>query len=136
MTTAASAQQYLAEFLSDHAGRRLAHYNPNDQPIEALPVIYGFNNGGSDDWFHAQLIAQDGTALGSHICSHEGYMAADLGVLEGTRPDRHEGFRMHYPSGYRMEFIRGADVSNHAALKEAFRLNREMGERAKTDVQP
>jgi hypothetical protein len=50
-------------------------------------------------------------------------MPHDLGILEGTRPDRHETFRKHYPDGYRMEFVPYAEVEAHAGLKEAFRLN-------------
>jgi hypothetical protein len=86
-------------------------------------VIYGFNNGGSAGLLSAVLIAEDGTTLGGHACSAEGYMPYDLGVIEGSRPDRHETFRAHYPEGYRMEFVPYADVAGHAALKEAFRLN-------------
>ena len=49
-------------------------YNPNNKPIEELPIIFGFNNGGSKEWLYAELIAEDGTPLGAHICSHENYM--------------------------------------------------------------
>jgi len=104
---------------------KFAVFNPKNLPVDSLPVIYGFNNGGSPSWLSGVLIAQDGTCLGSHICSHEGFMPGDLGVLEGSRPDRHEGFAKHYPDGYRMEFVRGADVRAHTGLLEAFRLNQE-----------
>lgn len=77
-------------------------YNPNDRPVEELPVIYGFNNGGSPGWYQGVLLAEDGTCLGGHVCSHESFMPGDLGVLEGSRNDRHEHFRQHYPDGYRM----------------------------------
>jgi hypothetical protein len=87
-----------------------------------LPVIYGFNNGGSPGWYLACLIAQDGTALGSHMCSDPCYMPHDLGILEGSRDDRHEGFRKHYPDGYRMEFVDG-DPRDHAGLMAAYQLN-------------
>jgi len=114
--------------LHEVEGRGWAIYNPNNLPVEDLPVIYGFNNGGSPGWFFAQLLAQDGHALGSHICSHEGYMEHDLGILEGSRPDRHEGFRAHYPEGYRMEFVSRSEVRGHAGLTEAYRLNQAMAE--------
>ena len=100
-----------------------AVHNPHGRPVEKLPVIYGFNNGGSPGWFSGVLIAADGTGLGGHLCSSEGYMYGDLGIIEGSRPDRHETFRQHYPDGYRMEFVPYADVPGHAALNEAFRLN-------------
>lgn len=102
-----------------------AVYNPQGKKIEELPVIYGFNNGGSPGFFIGQLIAEDGTALGSHLCTNEGYMLHDLGILAGSREDRHDGFRKHYPDGYRMEFVCHEQVPSHAALNRAFKLNKE-----------
>lgn len=110
-----------------------AIFNPHDQPIDDLPIIFGFNNGGPSGLLSAVLIAEDGTGLGGHCCSHEAYMPGDLGVLEGYRPDRHEGFRKHYPDGYRMEFVSYDDVKDHKALTEAFRLNQEMAAAHKED---
>ena len=123
MTTPAAAAHYLAAHLHQHEGRPTAIHNPHNKPLTDLPVIYGFNNGGSSGWYSAQLLAQDGTALGGHACSHEGYMPHDLGILEGSRPDRHETVSAHYPDGYRMEFVPYAEVEEHVGLKEAFRLN-------------
>lgn len=94
-------------------------YNPHNRPLEELPVIYGFNNGGSKDFWYAQLITQEGLGIGSHVCSHEVYMPHDLGCIKGTRPDRHEGFREHYPEGYRMEFVGEKDIPTHKGLQEA-----------------
>ena len=123
MTTPAAERLYLAQHRYEMEGRRWAIFNPNDKPLEELPVIYGFNNGGSPGWYSAVLLAEDGTALGGHCCSDEGYMEHDLGILEGTRADRHETFQEHYPDGYRMEFVKAADVKSHAGLMEAYRLN-------------
>lgn len=100
-------------------------FNPNGAAVESLPIIYGFNNGGSPGFMHGQLIAEDGTALGSHLCSGEGYMLGDLGILKGTRRDRHETFRKHYPGGYRMEFVGYPEVLKHAGLVEAIRKHSE-----------
>ena len=100
-----------------------AIYNPHSKPESALPVIYGFNNGGRDQWLSARLIAEDGTSLGGHICSHECFMPGDLGVIEGSRPDRHETFRAHYPDGYRMEFVSHSEVGHTPGLLKAFELN-------------
>jgi hypothetical protein len=119
MTTAAAAAQYEAEFLAAHRGRGYAEFNPHNKPVNELPVIYGFNNGGSTGFMHAQLISADGEALGSHLCSSEGYMRADLGILEGTREDRHETFKKHYPDGYRMDFVGHADCPTHDGLNAA-----------------
>ena len=44
-------------------------------------------------------------------------MPHDLGVLEGTRPDRHERFRKHYPDGYRMVFVPYDDIRSHEGLQ-------------------
>ena len=121
MTTAAAAALYEAQHVHAHSHLRAAIHNPHGKPVSELPTIYGFNNGGSPGWMSAVLIAEDGTPLGGHACSSEAYMPADLGVLEGTRPDRHEAFAKHYPDGYRMEFVGYDDVPNHAGLQAAFK---------------
>ena len=100
-------------------------FNPNSKPVDDLPVIYGFNNGGSPGWLFAVLLAEDGTFLGSHLCSHEGFMPFDLGVAEGSRPDRHETFREHYPDGYRMEFVGASDVRSNLGLMAAYQRNQD-----------
>ena len=121
MTTAAAEALYLAQHRMEHEGRRWAVHNPHSKPLEDLPVIYGFNNGGAPGWFSAVSIAQDGHVLGGHCCSNEGYMEHDLGIIEGSRPDRHEeSYRKHYPDGYRMEFVRTADLKEHQGLAAAF----------------
>ena len=125
MTTPEAAREYLAQHQKEWNGTKYAVFNPNDMPLHMLPVIYGFNNGGSRDFLSATLIAEDGTPLGGHACSHEGYMRHDLGILEGSRPDRHEGFKKHYPDGYRMDFVSYEDVPVHAKLNEAFKRHDE-----------
>ena len=126
MTTEAVARAYLADHLREWSGKGYAVHNPSDKPLEDLPVIYGFNNGGSSGWLWAQLIAEDGHALGSHICSAEGYMPHDLGVVESSRPDRHETFAQHYPDGYRMDFVSYSDVPAHVGLNEALERNKAL----------
>ena len=122
MTTPAAANYYLAKHLLEQEGKPYAVYNPHNKSVETLPVIFGFNNGGKPEWYLAQLLAEDGTYLGGHICSHEGYMRHDLGILEGTRPDRHEDFRKHYPGGYRMAFVSYKDVKSCPELQKAVAL--------------
>jgi len=102
--------------------RESAIYNPHNKPLEELPVIYGFNNGGADQTWYGQLMAEDGTPLGSHICSNESFMLNDLGILEGRRPDRHEHFQKHYPDGYKMEFVSHSNVDEHEKLMKAIRI--------------
>jgi len=121
MTTPEAAEKYAAEHLREWADKGYAVYNPHEKPIEELPVIYGFNNGGRPGWYAAVAISQDGTVLGQHVCSAECYMPYDLGINEGARPDRHETFQKHYPDGYRMDFVQ----HDHPGVVEACRLNCE-----------
>jgi hypothetical protein len=107
-----------------------AVFNPHNKPLEELPFIYGFNNGGSPGWWSGCLIAEDGMGLGGHLCSHEHYMLGDLGILEGYRADRHETFREHYPDGYRMTFVSFENVMKTPGLLKAFELNKELAEKA------
>ena len=123
MTTPAAAKLYEAQHVYEMEGKQYAIYNPHNKPVGELPVIYGFNNGGSGGFMSAVLIAEDGTGLGGHCCSSEAYMYHDLGILEGTRPDRHETFQKHYPDGYRMDFVKYEDFKDHEALKKACELN-------------
>lgn len=126
MTTPEHAALYAAQHRVEHAHRAVAVFNPNDAPIDSLPFIYGFNNGGSIGMLHAVAISEDGEHLGSHLCSDECYMPHDLGILEGTRPDRHEkDYRPHYPNGYRMAFVSYADVGGHEGIQRAMCLLRE-----------
>jgi hypothetical protein len=124
MTTPQAAALYEAQHMIKWAGKGYASFNPHDKPVEELPVIYGFNNGGSPGLFYGCIMAEDGTGLGGHGCSSEGYMLSDLGVLEGSRPDRHETFRTHYPDGYRMEFVSYSDVEDTPGLMLAFERNK------------
>ena len=123
MTTPAAAALYAAQHVYHHEGRAVAVFNPHNKPAQDLPVIYGFNNGGEGSWLSADLIAEDGAYLGGHVCSAECYMPSDLGVLDGTRPDRHATFQAHYPGGYRMEFVGHAEVREHAGLNAACMLH-------------
>ena len=100
-----------------------AVYNPLDKSREELPVIYGFNNGGLPGLYYGFLIAEDGTVLGSPGCSNEDWMLRDLGILIGTRPDRHETFKKHYPDGYRMDFVPAVNVPHHMGLQQACIMN-------------
>lgn len=101
-------------------------FNPQNLPVEKLPSIIGFNNGGSFKMLEAVLIAEDGTYLGGYCCSHEYYMPMDLGILEECRPDRHITFQEHYPNGYQMEFVTYKDVKKHSKLQEAFKLHNKV----------
>jgi hypothetical protein len=126
MTTPLAEKLYLAQHEVLFDGTPYAVFNPHNKPLDELPFIFGFNNGGSPGWYHACLIAEDGMGLGGHCCSHEGCMRHDLGIYEGTRPDRHESFRKHYPDGYRMTFIPMDKVKTCEPLLRAYKLNQEI----------
>ncbi len=130
MTTEAAARLYLAQHLMEWEGKGYEFYNPHIKPLDALPVIYAFSNvrGGGDGICYA--MAEDGTVLGSHWCSNEGYAPYDLGVRDGARPDRHEEYRKHYPEGYRMDFVPASEVETHEGLRAAFALNQKQAEAA------
>lgn len=89
-----------------------------------MPKIYCFSNIQNGGEGLAIAIAEDGTVLGSHFCSSEIFVPNDLGVTKGTRPDRHERYKAHYPGGYEMEFVRAKDVSKHPKLQAALKLNK------------
>jgi hypothetical protein len=129
MTTEAAARLYESQHLLEMEGRGWAVVNPKKVSITDLPVIYGFNNGGNNSWYEAVLVAEDGVFLGSHICSSEAYMPHDLGILEGSRPDRHETFLEHFPNGYRMVFVESNEIETNEQLQVAFRKNKEWQER-------
>lgn len=119
MTTPAAEKLYLAQHEAQLEGRGWAIYNPHNKPIDELPSIYGFNNGGRPGCYEAILVSDNGVCLGGHTCSHEGYMPHDLGILEGTRQDRHEVFREHYPGGYKMVWVPTSELKSHAGLNAA-----------------
>lgn len=128
MTSKAAAAQYEQEFMAEYRGRKPAVFNPQNKQLKDLPIIYGFNNGGPSDLLHGQIIAEDGTALGGHLCSSENYMLHDLGILENTRPDRHELFQKHYPDGYRMVFLSYEEAKKNDGLRKAYELNKRQEE--------
>lgn len=92
--------------------------------MRTLPKIFCFSNGGPPGFMTAIAIAEDGKVLGSHMCSSEGWMPTDLGVIEGCRRDRHEGqYSVHYPDGYEMEWVPSSMIDTHEALNKAFDAN-------------
>lgn len=122
MTTPAQAALYEVLHLAQWEGKPFHVFNPQDKPLDELPIIIGFNNGGQMGWLEAVAIAQDGTILGGHICSSEAYMPHDLGLIEGARSDRFDEYCKHYPDGFRCEFVPHAKAKDHDGLKAAFQL--------------
>lgn len=126
MTTKAAAEMYKAMHIAENENKDTVIFNPYSKPVNGLPVIYAFSNviGGGDG--QALAMAEDGLCLGEHWCSAEAYVPHDLGVLVGTRDDRHETYRAHYPDGYRMEFVPARDMKSHPGIAIAYELYQKL----------
>lgn len=134
MTTEAAANLYLAQHQLELEGVPFAVHNPHGKEIDELPVIYGLRDGGGMGFQRAIALSEDGYVLGTHLCSHEGYVPHGLGCLKLTRPDRHrDQYIPHYPDGYRMEFVPSEQVEGHAKLNEAIRLGIERERKERED---
>lgn len=118
MTTPQAAALYEAQHNIEMQNHKPVIYNPHNKPVDELPYIFGFNNGGSPGMLKAVAIAEDGIVLGTHCCSSVSYMEHDLGILEDTHPERHTNdYQKHYPHGYKMAFVSHDDERLLAALK-------------------
>jgi hypothetical protein len=95
--------------------------------------IYCFSNMVNGGEGIAYAIGDDGVILGSHWCSDEGYVPHDLGVIEGSRLDRHKTYKEHFPDGYEMEFVRSSEFNNHIGLQEALKLNQLQEQELKSE---
>jgi len=83
--------------------------------------IYCFNNGGSSGWYEAVALAEDGHFLAGHICSHEGYMAHDLGITSNWK---HDNYNKHFGEGnWELEWIDRDKLESHEGLNKAIALN-------------
>lgn len=101
-------------------------FNPHNKPVEDLPTIWCFNNGGSPGFFDAVALAENGDVLGGHLCSHEGFIPGDLGAHVGHRLDRHENqYSKCYPDGYKMHFIPSSELENHQGINDACKKHQE-----------
>ena len=119
MTTEAAENFYLARQLAENRNKKWHVYNPNDLPIESLPVIYGYNAGPTPNrMFAARQIAEDGTRFPGYGCSNEAYMEGDLGIFS-PYGERKELFHAKYPDGFRMAFVGLNDVEKHVGLQAA-----------------
>lgn len=123
MTSKLAEAIYQCEHMAKWAGNGYVVYNPHNKPIDELPFILGFNNGGSSGMESAIAISEDGVILGTHICSSEVYMPYDLGLIEGARLDRHERYREHYPNGYKMDFVSYDEAKVDVRLKIAIKFH-------------
>ena len=89
-------------------------------PENRLPTIYGYAEPFelTGDVI-AVAIAEDGTQLSTHLSSHEGWAAEDLGMNGVWKQHKHEEYAAHYPHGYKTEFVPSHEVERHAGLQTA-----------------
>lgn len=135
MTTPEAAKRYLEEHQSCHPTEPndFRIYNPNNLPVDQLPEIIGFNNGGRTDWLIAIAIAEEGVVFAQHCCSAEGYMPYDLGFINSSNW-KVENYINHYPNGFRCRFVSYYDVSKDEKLQEAFKKAEALYEQTNPQV--
>lgn len=94
--------------------------------MEKKHEIYCFNNGGSPQFLHALALADDGHVVAEHICSHECYMAHDLGM---TSSWKHENYNKHFGEG-NWVLVWIDDPAEDERVKAAMVLNEKLREEA------
>lgn len=102
--------------------------DPSVSGEDGKPAIYLFSNSRDGDGI-AYSMAEDGTVLGSHWCSHWGYMRHDL----HDRADRKAACEAHYPDGYRLVVLM---ESGSLPPAEVLERNRQQGEAEATPTSP
>lgn len=85
------------------------------------PKVFVFCSSCAPGWHYAVAIAEDGTCLADHLCSHHGYIAHDMGISEeGWKRDL---YAAHYPDGFDVEWVPNPRSGQHAGLDAAYALN-------------
>lgn len=100
---------------------------------EGKPIIYGFLNGGSPEWWSVMAIAEDGNVLAGHLCSHEVYFLHDLGF--GSSDWKHDKYNEHYPDGWQLVWVDRDDIDGHEGLQAAFTLGRALQQDQEAEAQ-
>jgi len=90
-----------------------------------LPKIYVWCNSCQPQWHHAMAMAEDGTHLASHICSHHGFIPGDVGINPGGW--KRDLYEAHYPGGFEVVWIEDARTGKCPGLDHAYELNQVMG---------
>lgn len=86
--------------------------------------IWCFNNGGSVGWYTAMALCEDGHVLAQHVCSDEGYMAHDLGLVGNWK---HENYNAHCGVG-NWELVWVDEPRTHPGVQSAYNLNQQLAQ--------
>lgn len=98
----------------------------NAEETVSKPKVFLFiNSGAGTDMVMSMAMAEDGTVVGGHCSSSNGFAKHDIGA---TSTWHHDGYAKHYPDGYECEWV--DDVKGHAGLMAASALNQERGKAA------
>ncbi|MCB1714253.1 MAG: hypothetical protein KDK05_03865 [Candidatus Competibacteraceae bacterium] len=62
-------------------------------------------------------LAEDGTALGSHLSSSLIFSKYDMGLTQPSCP-KHEAYRAYYPDGYELVWV--DDIDNNVDFNQAY----------------
>jgi len=95
------------------------------------PKIFVFCNTkdcqvGAADWHSMIAIAEDGTFLAGHICSHHAFAEHDMGIVEGGR--KRDLYAAHYPQGFEVVWVE--DATNSKELDAAYEKNQAKAKQA------
>lgn len=95
-------------------------FNPNEETVESLLVIYGFPTAPPDNFgLPGNLLTQDGEIVGGHFSSSESWLKRDLCCVGNMNGFRHKELKEQFPNGYRMEYVHGEDIEHHEGLQSA-----------------
>ncbi len=97
-----------------------------DGAVAMKPKIFVFCQGCQPGWHYHTALAEDGTAIAGHVCSHHGFAMHDMGVDEnGWKRDL---YAKHYPDGFEVVYVElnnASKLADYPELAEAFRRNKE-----------
>lgn len=92
-----------------------------------LPAIYIFANNRIQGEPNCIALAEDGTCVGGHFSSSNGFARLDMGLVEGHDwSKKNEGYAKHYPNGYRLvDLIESGPLVDAGCKALLDRLNAE-----------
>jgi hypothetical protein len=100
-----------------------------------MKKIYVFINSGAGTRFVCpSAICEDGKVLAGHCCSHEGFVALDMGFNSNRK---HNHYNEHCgKGGWELEFVKAEDIDKHKELQLAFERNKALAEPVNEEAMP